>query len=187
MIFQRPPLAPTSREWLVTPAESTLPAASDPAQRDFRDALGCFATGVTVVTTIATDGCAIGVTISSFNSVSLDPPLIVWSLSRESPKLTAFAQNPHYAVNVLALGQQSLSERFASRDDAGVDGLAVRIGLGGVPLIAGCSAWFECTHEAQHAGGDHLVLIGRVLRFDRCGAGEPLIFHGGRYRALRSE
>jgi len=156
-------------------------------QRDLRDTLGRFATGVTVVTTIATDGTALGVTISSFNSVSLDPPLIVWSLSRESPTLFAFTQSQHYAVNVLALGQQALSERFASRNEAGFDGLAIRPGLGGVPLIAHCAAWFECTHEAQHAGGDHLILVGRVLRFVRGEAEEPLIFHGGRYRALREE
>lgn len=155
--------------------------------RDFRDALGSFPTGVTVVTALAPDASPIGVTISSFNSVSLDPPLILWSLSCVSPSLAAFAQAGHYAINVLAADQQWISECFAARENDRFNGVKISKGLGGVPLIEGCSAWFECSNEAQYPGGDHLILVGRVHRFSRGNADEPLIFHGGRYRKLRHD
>lgn len=160
-------------------------ATRDLVCRDFRDALGSFATGVTVLTTLAADGKPIGVTISSFNSVSLDPPLVLWSLSTASPRLEAFRRANRYAVNVLAADQQWISDRFASREDDRFDGLATSQGLGDVPLIEGCSAWFECATHAQHPGGDHLLFLGRVLRFARGEGREPLIFHGGGYRELR--
>lgn len=161
--------------------------ARDLVCRDFRDALGSFATGVTVITALAPDASPIGVTISSFNSVSLDPPLILWSLSCVSPSLTAFTQASHYAVNVLGADQQWISECFASRENDRFNGVEVSTGLGGVPLIEGCSAWFECTNEAQYPGGDHVILVGRVHRFARGDAEEPLVFHGGRYRELRHD
>lgn len=153
--------------------------------RDFRDALGSFATGVTVLTALAPDGSMLGVTISSFNAVSLEPPLILWSLSRSSPRLDAFRRASQYAVNVLAADQQWISDCFANRDKTSCfDVVASSQGLAGVPLINGCAAWFECANEAQYPGGDHLVFIGRVRRFARGEASEPLIFHGGGYRQL---
>jgi flavin reductase (DIM6/NTAB) family NADH-FMN oxidoreductase RutF len=164
-----------------------LLAASDVLGRDLRDTLGCFATGVTVLTTLASDGEPIGVTISSFNAVSLNPPLILWSLACDSPRLAAFRCASHYAVNVLAANQQWVSDTFASRDDDRFGGVAVRSGLAGVPLIEGCSAWLECRNEAQYPGGDHLVFIGRVERHARSKFAEPLVFHAGRYRQLRDE
>jgi len=154
--------------------------------RDFRDALGSFATGVTVLTTLATDGKPIGLTISSFNAVSLDPPLILWSLACDSPRLAAFRHAGHYAVNVLAANQEAISNCFASRDEGRFDALVFTPGLAGVPLIEGCSAWFECSHEAHYPGGDHLIFLGRVQRFARGQAADPLIFHAGRYRRLHS-
>lgn len=166
--------------------ESTLPA-KDLVGRDFRDALGSFATGVTVLTALASDGELIGVTISSFNSVSLNPPLILWSLSCDSPRLEGFRGATHYAVNVLAADQQVISDTFAGRDEDRFCTVRVRRGLAGVPLIEGCAAWFECANETQYPGGDHLIFVGRVERFE-CGATEdPLIFHGGRYRQLRTD
>ncbi len=164
-----------------------LLAASDVLCRDLRDTLGSFATGVTVLTTLASDGEPIGVTISSFNAVSLNPPLILWSLACDSPRLAAFRCASHYAVNVLAANQQWVSDTFASRDDDRFGGVGVRSGLAGVPLIEGCSAWFECRNEAQYPGGDHLVFIGRVERHARSKFAEPLVFHAGRYRQLRDE
>jgi len=161
-------------------------AARDVVCRDFRDALGSFATGVTVVTALTPDGQAIGVTVSSFNAVSLQPPLILWSLSCNSPRLAAFRAASHYAVNVLAAEQQWISDCFASRDDDRFGPLETSQGLAGAPLIKGCSAWFECANEVQHPGGDHLVFIGRVERFARGDAREPLIFHGGDYRQLQT-
>lgn len=161
-------------------------ATRDLVCRDFRDALGSFATGVTVLTALSEDGQAMGVTISSFNSVSLDPPLIIWSLSAHSPRLEAFRRATHYAVNVLTANQQDLSDCFASPDNSNrFDGVATSRGIAGIPLIEGCSAWFECVNEVQHPGGDHIVFLGRVQRFARGEASEPLIFHGGCYRQLR--
>lgn len=149
--------------------------------RDFRNALGRFATGVTVVTALNAEGKPIGVTISSFNSVSLDPPLVLWSLSTNSPKLEAFRQASHYAINVLAADQRGLSNRFASRAEDRFADVPVRRGQGGTPLIEGCCAWFECTHEAHYPGGDHIIFVGRVEGFARGEATSPLVFFDGAY------
>lgn len=151
--------------------------------RLYRDALGMFPTGVAIVTTWAPDGTYAGLTVSSFNSVSLDPPLIVWSLSLDAQSAAAFRACSHYAVNVLAQDQVDLSRRFALTLADKFAGLSVTQGLGGAPLLAGCCAWFECRNEAQHAGGDHLVLIGHVEHFSRADR-PPLVFHGGCYRAI---
>lgn len=154
--------------------------------RDFRSALGRFATGVTVITAKAADGSPIGVTISSFNSVSLDPPLVLWSLSLNSPNLAAFRDASHYAVNVLAAGQQDLSDRFASRRGDRFVGVSTHTGAAGVALLDGCSAWFECSNEAHYPGGDHLIFVGHVEHFAQGEKQEPLVFHDGRYRRLNS-
>jgi flavin reductase (DIM6/NTAB) family NADH-FMN oxidoreductase RutF len=152
--------------------------------RDLRSTLGSFATGVTVITARAPGGEPIGLTISSFNSVSLDPPLILWSLSLSSPNLEAFRSASHYAVNVLAAEQQWLSNRFAARGNDRFADLPQRPGLGGAPLIEGCCAWFECANEAQYPGGDHLIFVGHVERFAQGDAPSPLIFHNAGYRRL---
>lgn len=152
--------------------------------RDFRSTLGNFATGITVITALAENGEAVGVTISSFNSVSLEPPLILWSLALNSPSLDVFRNASHYAVNVLSAEQQNLSDRFASRSADRFAGISQRPGLGGAPLLDGCCAWFECSNEAHYPGGDHLILVGHVERFEQGDAPLPLIFHGGRYRRL---
>ncbi len=155
--------------------------------RDFRSTLGRFATGVTIVTALSPDGDPIGVTISSFNAVSLDPPLILWSLSTHSPKLDVFKQASHYTVNVLAADQRSLSDRFASRAKDRFADLPMQVGLGGVPLIEGCCAWFECTNETQYPGGDHLIFVGHVERFTQGEAASPLLFFDGAYRRLDAD
>ncbi|MBI4754113.1 MAG: flavin reductase family protein [Betaproteobacteria bacterium] len=151
--------------------------------RALRDALGGFATGVTVITTCGDDGRPVGLTVSSFNSVSLDPPLVLWSLSLHSPNLAAFRRCSHYAVNVLAAEQEGLSAHFAASGIDRFGGMEVQPGLGGAPLLPGCCAWFECRNEARHAGGDHIIFVGRVERFAREDRA-PLLFHGGRYRRL---
>lgn len=151
--------------------------------RLYRDALGMFPTGVAVLTTWAPDGTYAGLTVSSFNSVSLDPPLIVWSLSLVAQTAAAFRTCSHYAVNVLAEDQVDISCRFALTLTDKFAGLEVTQGLGGAPLLAGCSAWFECRNETQHAGGDHIVMIGHVERFSRTDR-SPLVFQGGHYRAI---
>lgn len=168
------------------PCEPQTPSpwgSAENEHRALRDALGAFATGVAVVTALDADGRAVGLTVNSFSTVSLDPPLILWSLSLASPSIEAFRQTGHFAVNVLSADQQAVSERFARRGADKFAGLDWRGGLGGAPLLPGCCAVLECRNEAQHPGGDHLIFIGRVERFGRREA-PPLLFHGGRYRRL---
>lgn len=148
--------------------------------RQFRNALGSFATGVTIVTTRDTDGTDIGLTANSFNSVSLDPPMVLWSLAKSSYSLPAFLRAQYFAVHILAADQQPLSEKFAKRGADKFAGLKIERGAGGVPLIDGCSAQFECHMAFRHDGGDHEILVGDVLKFSHFDR-PPLIFHSGRY------
>lgn len=151
--------------------------------RAFRDALGLFATGITIVTTRARTGEPVGLTVNSFNSVSLDPPLVLWSLMLGSPSEEAFRAASHYVVHVLGDHQQALSNRFSGSREQRFSGLEMRDGLGGAPLIDDCLARFECRNDIQYAGGDHLIFVGRVERFERS-AGKPLIYFGGGYRGI---
>ncbi len=151
--------------------------------RSFRDALGEFATGVAVVTARGADGQPVGVTINSFASVSLEPPLVLWSLGLQSPSLAVFESCSHYAVNVLAADQTEFSQRFAQSQSDKFAGIESRTGASGVQLLPGCSAWFECRNEMRYPGGDHIILVGHVESFHR-EEKPPLIFHGGRYRRL---
>ncbi len=151
--------------------------------RSLRDALGDFATGVTVMTACAADGRPVGVTVNSFASVSLDPPLVLWSLGRQSEYLAVFETSSHFAVNVLAADQLDLSLRFSQTARENFVDIEWQTGAGGAPLLAGCCAWFECRSETRHPGGDHLILVGRVENIRRQ-AKPPLIFHGGLYRSL---
>ncbi|MBL8484377.1 MAG: flavin reductase family protein [Rhodocyclaceae bacterium] len=151
--------------------------------REFRQALGCFATGITVVTARDGAGLPVGLTANSFNSVSLDPPLVLWSLSLYSNKLAVFQNCSHWTVNVLAADQQGLSQRFAQSESDRFAGLAYSDGLGGAPRLDGCCAYFECRNETHYAGGDHLIFLGEVERFERHDR-PPLLYFGGRYRQL---
>lgn len=151
--------------------------ANDP--RGFRRCLGQFATGVTVMTATV-DGGQVGVTANSFSSLSLDPPLILWSIARSSRSFSAFEKADHFAVNILAAEQIDLSQRFASTSDDKFEGVLWEPGSCGSPLISGTTGILECRSEARHAGGDHLILIGRVVRFVRY-PGEGLLFAQGRY------
>lgn len=157
--------------------------SSDDAARRFRNALGMFATGITVVTTRTPDGVPLGLTVNSFNSVSLEPPLIVWSLGNDVSVREQFEGCEYYAINVLAADQEALSNRFASRVDDRFAGLALEEGEGGVPLLSGCCARFVCRNTTRHPGGDHIVFIGEVVSFDR-EERPPLIYHAGAYRRL---
>ncbi|MDB5985847.1 MAG: flavin reductase [Nevskia sp.] len=147
---------------------------------DFRRALGSFATGVTIITTRSADGTPFGLTVNSFNSVSLNPPLVLWSLATSSLSLPAFQSAPHWAVHVLAADQDGLSGRFAKRGEDKFAGLDIETGVEGVPLLRGCMARFQCRTAFQYEGGDHVIFIGEVLSFDRNDA-PPLVFHGGKY------
>lgn len=141
-----------------------------------RRAFGCFATGVAVATTLGAEKEPVGITISSFNSVSVDPPLVLWSVGNNSVSYEAFANAEHFAVNVLARSQEDLADRFAARGSDKFAGLAHTQGVHGVPLLPEFAACFECSTEYLYPGGDHLIIVGRVLNFqDR--ALEPLIFY----------
>jgi flavin reductase (DIM6/NTAB) family NADH-FMN oxidoreductase RutF len=160
-----------------------------PAAFDYRRALGQFATGVTVITTRATDGMPVGVTANSFNSVSLEPPLVLWSLSRSAQSFEAFRQCPRYRIHVLAADQLDLARRFATRGADKFDGApwhwtdappAAAADDRLPALTQGHVAWFECVHHNLHAEGDHMILVGRVTAYQHAG-GAPLIFHDSRY------
>jgi flavin reductase (DIM6/NTAB) family NADH-FMN oxidoreductase RutF len=148
--------------------------------RDLRSALGCFGTGVTVVTIAAADGAPIGLTCNSFSSVSLSPPLVLWSLSLRSPNLSNFLQAPHFAVNILAADQIALARRFAQPISNKFEGIAHRRGIGGVPVLDDTAAGLECRNETRYYTGDHVIFIGHVLRYSwrEC---VPLLFCHGCY------
>lgn len=154
--------------------------------RDLRDAFGCFATGVTVVTAVRPDGHPVGITANSFTSVSLDPPLVLWCIARSSPSVAAFATGSAFAITVLAERAKDVALHFAGRsaakfaDQSGADSTHA-------PVVPGnhlCR--FECVVEALFEAGDHYVVLGRVLAFDRR-EGEPLAFHGGKFGRFLSE
>lgn len=147
-------------------------------ERSLRDAMGCFATGVTVVTTMTADG-PLGMTVNSFASVSLDPPLVLWSPARKSARFPAFEAASHFAVHVLAEDQRVLAEDFA-RSGQMFNDHAFTSGQGDAPLFEGCAARFECRHVAGHDGGDHLIVLGEVLRM-QCSDQKPLLYHRGEF------
>lgn len=151
------------------------------ASRAFRDALGQFATGVTVVTT-QTERGPLGITANSFASVSLDPPLVLWSPARASKRFAAFEAASHYAIHILSDAQVHICERF-TRDGLDFSGIDWSPSESGVPLLAGVLARFECTRHAAHDGGDHLIIVGNVQRVAKTD-GAPLVFAQGGLRPL---
>jgi len=156
------------------------PSRSNVDPRAFRTALGNFATGVTIVTTQGVTGEDVGITANSFNSVSLDPPMILWSLARKAWSLPAFLNNPYFAVHILAADQDDLSQRFATQGTSKFAGLAIERGQGNVPLLTGCAARFHCRTAFKYEGGDHIIFVGEVVAFDT-GQRAPLLYHAGRY------
>lgn len=151
--------------------------------KEFRKALGSFTTGVTIVTTQGEDGRDCGLTANSFNSVSMDPPMVLWSLGKTSSSLPAFTGSSHFAVHILSANQEAVSNHFSKSGKDGLDKFAdieVTRGHGNVPLLDGCSARFECRVVHQYEGGDHVIFVGEVLNFDSF-ARPPLAFHGGKY------
>jgi len=150
-------------------------------KQEFRVALGMFATGVTIVTARDAAGVPVGLTANSFNSVSLDPPLVLWSLSRQAGSMSAFTAGSHYAVHILAADQRALAERFAQRHADRFEGLDITEGAGGAPLLAGAAAVFECFNRSRYDEGDHIIFVGEVERCRHREGASPLIFHGGRF------
>ena len=148
--------------------------------RDFRDALGRFATGITVITALGSDGVPAGLTANSFSAVSLDPPMILWCLGKHAASRPVFESCTHFAVNVLDSGQRALSHRFATPAEDKFAGLDWSRGLGGAPVFPDCLARFECRNTQCYDGGDHLIVLGTVERY-RHRPGAPLLFNAGRY------
>lgn len=152
--------------------------------REFRNALGCFATGVTIITGRGAQDELVGVTANSFSSVSLDPPLVLFSLGRSTYSMRHFISAHNFAVNVLGEDQRELSQRFATAMVdrwAGVDYVLTESAC---PFLAGALARFECSMEHTYDGGDHVIFVGRVLHFEYRPEGRPLLYYRGRYASL---
>ena len=147
----------------------------------FRASLAMFATGVTIVTARTAEGALIGLTANSFNSLSLDPPLVLWSLAQAAGSMPALSAGSHYAINVLAADQKALAERFASRRDDRWTGVAYTDGASGAPLVLGAAASFECFNRSRYQEGDHVIFVGEVERCSHQAGAAPLLFHGGKF------
>lgn len=150
---------------------------------EFRTALGMFATGVTIVTARTATGHLIGLTANSFNSVSLNPPLVLWSLARSAGSLGAFRTGSHYAINILGADQQDLAVQFAGPGADRFAGVAYTLGDSGAPLLQGAAAHFECFNRSRYEEGDHVILVGEVERCAHRVGASPLLFHGGKFYA----
>ena len=165
-------------------ANQTAPAvASAPAfsRLEFRTALGMFATGVTVVTARTADGTLVGLTANSFNSVSLTPPLVLWSLGQAASAMPAFSQGWHYAINILSADQKALAEQFAGPRDQRWAGVEFTAGANGAPLLVGAAATFECFNRSRYEEGDHVIFVGEVERCHHQANASPLLYHGGKF------
>ena len=147
--------------------------------KQFRGALSTFATGITVVTSCSAEGQDFGLTATSFNSVSLDPPMILWSLDRGSSNASAFEKADSFAVHVLASDQEHVCKQFSAKGIDRFAGLGCTRGHGGVPVIPGCSAVFECRVAHRYEGGDHVIVVGEVLAFSSAPR-DPLLFYRGK-------
>jgi flavin reductase (DIM6/NTAB) family NADH-FMN oxidoreductase RutF len=157
--------------------------ASDSSEidpRDFRNALGSYATGVTVITASGPDGKPVGLTCNSFASVSLNPPLVLWSLLIYSPSINVFQNASHFAVNVLGASQRDLAMQFATRSDDKFAGVAWERGLGDAPILANAVATFQCRSADRYYGGDHVIFLGAVEAY-AYNRDEPLLFARGAF------
>lgn len=148
--------------------------------RHFRNALSQFATGVTIITTRLQDDSFLGLTASSFNSVSLAPPLVLWSLAQSAKSLPVFTSNSHYVINILAADQAALANQFARPGKNRFEGVDFTLSPTGLPILSGVAAWFECHNRSRYPEGDHVIFVGEVECCDVTPK-EPLVFHGGRF------
>ncbi|GAB5449737.1 MAG: flavin reductase family protein [Halioglobus sp.] len=153
--------------------------------RELRDALGRFTTGVCLITTVTQQRTPLAMTANSFSSVSLDPPLVLWSLQENSDVYDVFAGARYFNINVLALEQQALSTQYARKGQHEIERAHYRDGKCGAPVIRDALVNFECEQEATYDGGDHLIIVGRVLDVQQRPSGDPLLFFSGGYREIR--
>lgn len=146
----------------------------------FRKALSQFATGVTIITMRQEDGNLVGLTANSFNSVSLTPPLVLWSLSEQSSCMPFFSNNSHYVINILGAEQAALAEQFSRKSGDRFDGVDYVLSRTGQPILKGVSAWFECHNRSRYPEGDHVIFIGEV---EHCEVSPqaPLVYHNGQF------
>lgn len=142
-----------------------------------------FATGVTIVTARTAQGDLVGLTANSFNAVSLEPPLVLWSLAKTAASLLAFSKGSHYAISILSADQQLLAKRFSTRGVDRFAGVAFTEGAGGAPLLSGAVATFECFNRSRYNEGDHVIFVGEVERCWHQPDASPLLFHGGKFYA----
>ena len=152
--------------------------------RNLRDALGRFATGVCLITTVSDNQQAMGMTANSFSSVSLEPPLVLWALQNNSDVYDVFANPRHFAINILSSEQQAHSNQYAKKDQHDLDPAHFRDGKYGAPVIRQALVTFECELYATYEGGDHLIIVGRVKALHQRSTGEPLLFYSGGYHEL---
>lgn len=152
----------------------------------FRRALAQFATGIAIVITRTPDGEAHGLTVNSFSSVSLDPPLVLWSLANRARSMPAFMQASHYLINVLGEHQADLALRFSQPVGDRFEALAFDLSRTGLPILHGAVAWFECRNRSRYQEGDHVILVGEVERCHVNPQARALGFHGGRFVAIPS-
>lgn len=172
--------------------DASAPEAETPASqaeaafdaKDFRKALSCFCTGVTVITAASDDGRRAGLTVNSFSSVSLNPPLVLWNLFLHSPSMPVFQAASHFCVNVLSTEQESLAHHFARPSEDKFASVPWEPGLGGAPKIAGAIAQFECRNSERYYGGDHVIFLGAVENYIH-GSGHPLLFIRGTFRPFK--
>ncbi len=155
--------------------------------RDFRETVGCFATGITIITTIDADGSPVGLTANSFTSLSLDPPMVLFCLDYNVASFGAFQAGEHFAVNILSTGQQELSNRFAKSGPEKWEGVSFDTWDTGSPILPGSLASMECKVSSINEGGDHVIVIGEVVRMERAqGDARPLLYFRGGYADLNS-
>lgn len=154
--------------------------------RAFRDALGCFPTGVAVVTAESAERPPMGITVNSFASVSLAPPLVLWCIDRRSDRSKTFARTDRFTISLLDATHRDVSARLAQPGAHRLDGIALLATELGPPALAEALAVFECERESIHPGGDHAILVGRVLRFAFRASGMPLVFFRGDYGTFAS-
>ncbi len=162
------------------PSLIQTPTAAPFDTRHFRHALSQFATGVTVITATAADGSMLGITATSFNSVSLLPPLVLWSLGSQASSMAAFTASTHYVINILAAEQSELANRFASKVANRFDGVEFALSDNGQPILGNSVGWFECSNRSRYPEGDHVIFVGEVVRCEFVSRA-PLVFHAGAY------
>jgi flavin reductase (DIM6/NTAB) family NADH-FMN oxidoreductase RutF len=162
------------------PVEGQMKAMKPMTPQLMREAMGCFATGVAIVTTLGPDGEPIGLTVDSFNSVSMDPPLILWSLGLKAPSLPAFRSHPAFVVNILSSEQLDLCRQFAVSGADKFANVRWEAGLHGAPVLNNNHATLQCLNYRQYEGGDHEIFLGEVAEVT-VGADKPLVYHRGKF------